>query len=1080
MPTDAEPVPPARQELQRELLRRARAARRTSAPSAPSAPGATGAGTAAAGVAGEARQDAAARPHGTPPDPTRAGSASQTGDGGLAPLSRAQRRMWLMERLGGSGDSYHVPFATRVRGPFDPGALGTALTGLVRRHGILRTRYLQHDGEPYQEVLPAPEAVPVPVAGSTVAEARQALQREVARPFDLAAGEAVRALVLRHGEQDHTVLLTFHHIAVDGGALETVAAELAALYTAAVDGTGGHGLADPPQYADHARREQATTPGLEEELRRWSGLLAEAAPPRLPRPAPARDGAVRRAAVRTVPLAPRLPDALRALGAERRATLFTVALTAAFAALHRLTGDDDLVIGVAGTHRRGTAMRGLVGLCVNTLPVRVDTSGDPSFAELLDRVRDALLEAQRHRHIPFDLVLERLGSGARGVDGTALVRVTSDVLGEPTVLRLPGTSAEYVDVVATGAKFDLSFGLGLGDPAEPVALVQYDRTALDDAVAEATARHYAALLDTAASDPSLPLGGLPAPDTAPGSATVAGSGPATPGDAPPVGPATPGDASAAEAADGPPASVSGHDAPAAASPRDEASVREAGTAESGAGPDVPREHPAARTLRAHPRVADAAVVHPAQGPALAFAVLRDGVGPARDDLMGLLRRTLAPESVPAAVTLLDVLPRAADGTVDRTRLPGLPVPDAPTGPRALAVTEGFTALLGLVPSPDDDFFALGGHSLVAVQLAERLRTALKLPLTGLDVLQARTPRALTALLDGRATEQAAATADKAAKAAKTASGQGRPRATRAGTVLVTGATGGVGTFVLRELVARGRPVLALARPESAHLVAAEGVDVVEGDLGDPEGLRDAVAGADAVVHAACTFTRPEVDLAAMAAMTAAWRRGPFVFVSSVDAYGHPEGDHVAEESPSYEPLSPYGRAKLDCETMLLRAAGTGGRGGASAVRSPIVWGAHDRLRDQLRWGATGRLYQAAREGGPIELPRPGAGGRPWYGVAWVHAAALARAVADCLDRPVHGVANACSGHVSWRDLAGDITELLGTRGEFVESDGTTPRDLDHHWHYDSARLAAPLRARPGEDRRTVLAEMVGGMPGGDG
>ncbi|MCZ7462105.1 condensation domain-containing protein [Streptomyces sp. WMMC940] len=1067
MPTDADPVPPARQELQRELLRRARAARRTSAAPVPSAPDATGEGAVAAGAAGDARQDAAARPDGTRPDPTPTGSASQAGLGGRAPLSRAQRRMWLMERLGGSGDSYHVPFATRVRGPFDPAALGIALTGLVRRHGILRTRYAQHDGEPYQEVLPAPRAVPVPVVGSTEAEARQALEREVARPFDLAAGEAVRALVLRHGEQDHTVLLTFHHIAVDGGALETVAKELAALYTAAVDGTGGDGLAVPPQYADHARRERAGAPELEDGLRRWSGLLAEAAPPRLPRPAAAQDGAPRRAAVRTVPLAPRLPGALRALGAERRATLFAVALAAAFAALHRLTGDDDLVIGVAGTHRRGTAMRGLVGLCVNTLPVRVDASGDPSFVELLDRVRDALLEAQRHRHIPFDLVLERLGAGARGVDGTALVRVTSDVLGEPTVLRLPGTSAEYVDVAATGAKFDLSFGLGLGDPAEPVALVQYDRTALDDAVAEATARHYAALLDTAVSDPSLPLSGLPVPGTVVGSGSVAGSGPA-------AAPDGTGDAPAAGAADMPVAAVCGHDGRAAASSRDEASAHEAGTAAAGTGPDDPHEHPAARILRAHPRVTDAAVVHPAEGPSLAYAVLRDGVGPARDDLLGLLRRTLAPESVPAAVTLLDVLPRAADGTVDRTRLPGLPVPDAPTGPRARAVTEGFTALLGLVPSPDDDFFALGGHSLVAVQLAERLRTAVKLPLTGLDVLQARTPRALTALLDVRAAEQTAAGTDKAAKAAS-----GRPRGTRAGTVLVTGATGGVGAFVLRELVARGRPVLALARPESAHLAAAEGVDVVEGDLGDPEGLRDAVAGADAVVHAACTFTRPEVDLAAMEAMTAAWRRGPFVFVSSVDAYGHPEGDRVAEESPSYEPLSPYGRAKLDCEAMLLRAAGTEGRGGASAVRSPIVWGAHDRLREQLRWGATGRLYQAAREGGPIELPRPGTAGHPWYGVAWVHAAALARAVADCVDRPVHGVANACSGHVSWRDLTGDLTELLGTRCEFRETDGT-PRDLDHHWHYDSARLAASLRARPGEDRRTVLAEMVSGMSDGNG
>ncbi|MFE5811068.1 condensation domain-containing protein [Streptomyces sp. NPDC056491] len=991
MSTDTDSAARDRKEqLQQELLRRARAgtARRTTA------------GTATAPAAG-------------------------------VPLSRAQRRMWLMERLGGAGDSYHVPFATRVRGPFDAAAFASALTRLVARHAILRTRYTEHEGEPRQEVLPTPRTVPVHVVDTDGAQAPELLRRETARPFDLAAGDAVRALVLRHGPQDHTLLLTFHHIAVDGASLETVAAELAVLYAAATDGTGRHTLSAPPQYADHARREHDGLPGLEAELKRCSDLLADAAPPRLPRPtAAAPRTAVRPGAVRSVPLAPAVPDALRALGAQRQATLFAVSLAAAFAALHRLTGDEDLVIGVAGTHRSGTAMRDLVGLCVNTLPVRVNLSGGPSFAELLRRVRDALLEAQRHRHIPFDLVLERLGAGARGADGTALVHVTADVLGEPTVLRLPGTSAEYVDVPSDGAKFTLSYGLVTGgdaDGAQPLALVQYDANALDDTVAEAAVRDYAALLHAVAADPELALSKLPLPGP------IDGSGPL--------------DAADQEGGD-----------PDGDNPQDAAA--------EGADPEG-EGHPAALALRAHPSVADAAVVRPEQGPPVAYAVLRDSVGPSGHELLGLLRRSLAPEAVPATVTVLDALPRSAAGPLDHARLPGLPgpsAPGAPSGPRAEAVRETFAAVLGVAPSPDDDFFALGGHSLKAVQLAERLRTDLGLPLTGLDVLQARTPRALAALLDERAARQSAAkTASRAAP---------RSRHVRPGTVLVTGATGGVGAFVVRELAAQGRPVLALARPESAHLIATEGVDVIEGDLSDLAGLREAVAQADAVVHAACTFTRHDVDLAATEAMVDAWRRGPFVFVSSVDAYGHPATERVAEESAPHEPVSPYGRAKLDCEAVVLRAAGTEGRGGASAVRAPIVWGAHDRLREQMRWGAIGTLYQSARQGLPIDLPRPGTGGHEWYGAAWVHAAALARAVAECLDRPVHGVANACSGHVSWHDLAQDLTELLGTRADF-RTTGAVPQDLDHRWHYDSARLARPVRARAGEDRRTVLAEMIG-------
>ncbi|MGW7416122.1 NAD-dependent epimerase/dehydratase family protein, partial [Streptomyces sp. NPDC054863] len=354
-----------------------------------------------------------------------------------------------------------------------------------------------------------------------------------------------------------------------------------------------------------------------------------------------------------------------------------------------------------------------------------------------------------------------------------------------------------------------------------------------------------------------------------------------------------------------------------------------------------------------------------------------------------------------------------------------------------------------------------------VQLAERLRTGLELPLTGLDIMESRTPRALLTLLDTRAAARdAAPTAAPVVRSVKR-------RVTKPGTVLVTGGTGGVGAFVLRELAALGRPVLALARPESAHLVAGDGVEVLAGDLSDLEGLRDAVAGADAVIHAACTFTRPEVDVAAMRAMVEAWNSGPFVFVSSVDAYGHPADAQVAEEAPSRQPLSPYGQAKVDCECILLQAAGTGGRGGASAVRSPLVWGPHDRLRDQLRWGATGLLYQAARNSTPITLPSPGTAGHEWYGAPWVHAAALARAVTACLDTPVHGVANAVSGHVGWPELTDELRRLLGSDST-VRSGAEVHPDLDHHWHYRAERLASALRPRPGEgeDFRTVLAEMV--------
>ncbi|WNO70902.1 condensation domain-containing protein [Streptomyces sp. AM8-1-1] len=908
-----------------------------------------------------------------------------------APLSHAQRRMWLMDRLGQGGSLYSVPFATRLRGPLDIDALTAALTGLVRRHHILRTRYGQRGDEAYQEVLAAPDAMDVVVVESDD-DGMRLLTEEARRPFDLSAGPLPRALVVRHGPQDHTVLLTFHHIAIDGGSLETVADELSQLYAAAVD-ERPHTQPEPPQYADFARREHAAAKRLGEGLDHWVRRLAGATPVRLPRPAHTPGG--RAAVARTTALDAHVLPALREIGRQHRATLFTVSLAASFAALHRLTGEDDLVIGCAGTHREGAAMRNLVGLCVNTLPIRVNLSGDPDFGTLVERVRDALLEAQQHRDVPFDLILERLGAGARGADGTALVRVSADVLREPTALRLPGTVAEPVDIGLDEAKFDLSFGLV--DSDSPACIVQFGQSALDSAAGDRLADDFAALLSAVAADPGLTLSRL-------------GGGPRA---------------------------IVADDC-----------------------------HPAEARLRADARIADAAVPVPAAGPLIAYAVLRETGGPSPAQLRSDLRAALPRESVPAAVTLLDAMPRTADGSLDTACLPGAVAAAVPQGPRAHAVTKAFAELLGRVPAPDDDFFVLGGHSLVAVQLAERLRTGLKLPVTGLDVMQCRTPRALAALLDERESERAAVVATAAPAAGR--------RRVREGTVLVTGGTGGVGAFVLRELAAQGRPVLALARPESAHLVAGDGVEVVEGDLTDLDGLRAAVASADAVIHAACTFTRPEVDVSAMEAMVAAWSRGPFVFVSSVDAYGKPADRQVVEDAASQQPLSAYGRAKLDCEQLLLRAAGTEGRGGASVVRSPIVWGPHDRLRDQLRWGATGMLYQAALAGDPIQVPGPGAEGHDWYGAPWVHASALARAVTACLDTPVHGTANAVSGHVGWADLAAELGRLLGTDSEISLVDRVHP-DLDHRWHYRSDRLATSLAERPGEDWQSVLATMIEGQ-----
>ncbi len=953
---------------QAELLRRAR--RRSSA-TTPATAGGTGSG----------------------PVPRGTGS-------GPAPLSHAQQRMWLMDHLGQGGPRYHVPLATRLRGPLDRDALATALTTLTARHHVLRTRYGRHEDRTHQEVAP-PAAVPLPVRDTTPDEAPALLRAEAARPFDLATGPALRALLLRHAPDDHTLLLTIHHIAVDGGSLPVLAEELGALYAAAAEGRPA-GLPEPElQYADYARWERSRDDRLAAAAADRAARLTGARPLPLLRPAPS-GSSDRRAVLHSAPLTTETLDGLRRLGARHGATPFTVVLAAAFAALRAATGSSDLVLGCAGGHRARPELRRLIGLQVNTLPVRAELpepDGDPAFTALLATVRTALLDAQDHHEVPFDLVVEHLGAAARGADGTPLLAVSCDLVHPADPLTLPGLTAEAVEVELGLAKFGLT--LLVEDGPRPRCLLQHDPAVLDEPTAGRLHTAFAELLTAVAADADRPLSRLPGERLG----------------ARPAGPA-----------------------PA-----------------SGEHPD---RHPAVAALLADPRVTDAALHLAAHGPALAYVSVRGPVAPSGAELRAALRdRLTAPGQLPLAVTLLDRVPRRPDGTLDPARLPGLPTPHLD------AVLDAFAELLGARPAAGGDFFGLGGHSLVAVQLAERLRARLGLPLTGLDVLEQRTPRALAALLAERGADRGA---DRSTHRRAAASATSSTRATRAGTVLLTGASGGVGAALLQELVAQGRPVRALVRPESAHLVAGAGVEVAEGDLADQDSLRRAVEGADTVIHAACTFTEHAVDVAAMRTLVEGWRgTGGFVFVSSIDAYGRPAPGEVPEGGPSAGPLTAYGRAKLDCERILLDAAPRA-RGPVAAVRSPLVWGPHRRLRDQLRWAATGALYQAALAGRPILLPEAAAG---WSGAAWVHSAALARAVTASVDHAPGRIVNAVSGHLTWTDFTAELVRLLGSSSTVTHGPDADPEML-RPWHYRADALAGPLRPEPGEDWRAVLAAMT--------
>ncbi len=285
-------------------------------------------------------------------------------------------------------------------------------------------------------------------------------------------------------------------------------------------------------------------------------------------------------------------------------------------------------------------------------------------------------------------------------------------------------------------------------------------------------------------------------------------------------------------------------------------------------------------------------------------------------------------------------------------------------------------------------------------------------------------------------------------------------------VLVTGDTGMLGSFIVRELQGHGRPARVLARAASAEVARQHGVEVAIGDLADGDSLRQATRGADAIIHAACTFFQPEVDVAAMAALLEGWDRGPFVFISSVSVYGRSLWLPTTEDHPLND-ASGYGLGKIRCEALLAAAAATRHRQDWSTLRTPHIW-APDRRSIAHEASPVGELYRCAANGQPLVLP--GATEAEWstYGDDWVDARELAWAAVECLDRPLSGPANAVNSHFIWHDFCAELIRLTGSRSFMLHEPMGNPF-FAQPWTYSGARLAQRLGFRPQYRWRDTLA-----------
>ncbi|NUT40407.1 MAG: AMP-binding protein, partial [Thermoactinospora sp.] len=413
------------------------------------------------------------------------------------PLSSAQARLWFLYRFEGPNPTYNSPLALRLNGPVDRAALRAALGDVVARHEILRTVFPERDGVPCQHVLDR-LSLPLPVWQPD--DPGQAMRQIARRGFDLAAEPPIRAHLLRLGGDEHVLMLVLHHIAGDGWSAGPLVGDLMTAYEARRRGQAPAYEPLPVQYADYTlwQRELPAT-----GLAAWTKALANL-PDQLdlpfdrPRPAvPSGEGG-------TVPVAfpPALMADVEALARRARASVFMVLHAALAALLTRLGAGTDLPIGTPVAGRDDSALDGSVGFYVNTLVLRADTSGDPAFAELLDRVKAADLAAFDHAALPFDRLVEALNP-PRSRSRHPLFQVM--LVYQDT----PGPAG--VEVVHTGtAKFDLTLNVG---PAG-TGFLEYSRDLFDRATARALVRRLTRVLEQAVADPSAPLSGLDLLDAA--------------------------------------------------------------------------------------------------------------------------------------------------------------------------------------------------------------------------------------------------------------------------------------------------------------------------------------------------------------------------------------------------------------------------------------------------------------------------------------------------------------------------------------------------------------------------------------
>ncbi|MFC7382430.1 non-ribosomal peptide synthetase/MFS transporter [Sphaerisporangium rhizosphaerae] len=435
------------------------------------------------GAAAPPRRTILARPAGEPPV-----------------LSHAQERLWFLEQFAPGTTQLTIPLRLRLRGPLDPDRLAAALAGVAAGHDVLRTRYpATWDGRP-EAVTDDAAPLPLTVRDAPGEAAAKALAEEfLSVPFDLASGPVARALLVRLAEDDHVLVIGVHHIAADGWSAELLVGEVFARYEGTVPAAPEVG------YGDYAAWQRSLEPPRR-ELAFWRERLAGLEPLDLPTDLPRPPERTYAGAAHAFPLGAELTGTLARLGREHRATPYMTVLAALGALLGRYAGATDVAVGSPVAGRRLPELDGVIGCFVNMLTMRVDLSGDPSFGELLDRVRDMSVDAFAHQDLPFEQLVAELDL-PRDVSRSPLFGVIFAMQNYRTgAVRPPGgLSVADFPVDAWATRYDLELYLADDSEGGLSGLLVYNTDLFEAATVERLAEHLRTLLERVAARPELPL-----------------------------------------------------------------------------------------------------------------------------------------------------------------------------------------------------------------------------------------------------------------------------------------------------------------------------------------------------------------------------------------------------------------------------------------------------------------------------------------------------------------------------------------------------------------------------------------------